>query len=110
MSTSLSWVLLVIAGLFEVAWAIGLKYTQGFTRLWPSIGTLAALTVSMGLLGLAARVLPIGTAYAVWTGIGAVGTTVLGIALFGDSANNLRLLCLALIVAGILGLKFADQA
>jgi quaternary ammonium compound-resistance protein SugE len=109
-NTSLSWALLVVAGLFEVAWAIGLKYTQGFTRLWPSIGTLLALAVSMGLLGLAARVLPIGTAYAVWTGIGAVGTAVLGIALFGDSANALRLLCLALIVAGILGLKFADHA
>lgn len=110
MSTSLSWALLVVAGLFEVVWAIGLKYTQGFTRLWPSIGTLVALAVSMGLLGLAARVLPIGTAYAVWTGVGAVGTAVLGIALFGDSASSLRLLCLALIVAGILGLKFADQA
>ena len=109
MSTSLSWVLLVIAGLFEVAWAIGLKYTQGFTRLWPSIGTVVALAASMGLLGLAARILPIGTAYAVWTGIGAVGTAVLGIALFGDSANSLRLLCLALVVVGILGLKFADQ-
>lgn len=110
MSTSLSWVLLVIAGLFEVAWAIGLKYTQGFTRPLPTVGTLLALAVSMALLGMAARVLPIGTAYAVWTGIGAVGTAVLGIALFGDSANALRLLCLALIVAGILGLKFADQA
>ena len=110
MNASLSWALLVIAGLFEVAWAVGLKYTQGVTRLWPSIGTLLALAVSMGLLGLAARALPIGTAYAVWTGIGAVGTAVLGIALFGDSANSLRLLCLALVVAGVLGLKFADQA
>lgn len=101
--------LLVIAGLFETAWAIGLKYSQGFTRPWPTLGTLLALAVSMVLLGLAARTLPIGTAYAVWTGIGALGTAVLGIVLFGESADFLRIVCLALIVAGILGLKLAAQ-
>lgn len=101
--------LLVIAGLFETAWAIGLKYSQGFTRPWPTLGTLLALAVSMVLLGLAARTLPIGTAYAVWTGIGALGTAVLGIVLFGESADFLRIACLALIVAGILGLKLAAQ-
>ena len=105
-----SWLLLVVAGLFEVAWAVGLRYSQGFTRLWPSLATLSALAVSMVLLGLAVRALPIGTAYAVWTGIGALGTAILGILLFGESAGTLRILCLALIVVGILGLKLADQA
>ena len=110
MSTGLAWVLLVFAGLFEVAWAIGLKYTAGFTRPWPTIATVAAMVISMGLLGLVARQLPIGTAYAVWTGIGAVGTAALGIWLFGESATVLRLVCLTLIIAGVVGLKFSVQA
>jgi quaternary ammonium compound-resistance protein SugE len=104
-SPALAWTLLVIAGLFEVAWAIGLKYTEGFTRTIPTILTLAAMAVSMGLLGVTARHLPIGTAYAVWTGIGVFGTAVLGMYLFGESTAPLRLLCLGLIVAGIVGLK-----
>lgn len=99
------WILLVIAGLFEVAWAVGLKYTQGFTRLWPSVGTLAAMAASVVLLALAMRDLPAGTAYAVWTGIGAVGTVLLGIWLLGEPATLARLACVGLIVAGIVGLK-----
>lgn len=110
MSTALAWALLVLAGLFEVAWAIGLKYTAGFTRPWPTIATVAAMVISMGLLGVVARQLPIGTAYAVWTGIGAVGTAALGIWLFGESATPLRLVCLTLIIAGVVGLKFGAQA
>lgn len=103
----MAWVLLVAAGLFEVGWAVGLKYTEGFTRLWPSLGTVAAMALSLALLGLALRSLPLGTAYAVWTGIGTVGTALLGIALMGDSADPLRLACIGLIVAGIVGLKLA---
>ncbi|NKE68505.1 quaternary ammonium compound efflux SMR transporter SugE [Ramlibacter sp. RBP-2] len=99
------WFLLVIAGLFEVGWAVGLKYTQGFTRLWPTVGTVGAMAVSIGLLGWAIRTLPVGTAYAVWTGIGAVGTVLLGIVLFGEPATAARLACAALILAGIVGLK-----
>jgi len=102
----MAWLLLVIAGLFEIAWAVGLKYTDGFTRLWPTIGTAAALVASMALLGAAVRTLPLGTAYAVWTGIGTVGTAVLGIVLFREPATVVRLTCITLIVAGILGLKF----
>ena len=101
------WVILVLAGLFEVAWAIGLKYTDGFTRLWPSIGTGAAMVVSLGLLGLAMKSLPVGTSYAVWVGVGAVGTAILGIVLLGESANAGRLVSLGLIVAGIIGLKLS---
>lgn len=101
------WLLLVIAAAFEIAWAIGLKSTAGFTRLWPSVGTVFALIASVGLLGLAARTLPIGTAYAVWTGLGAAGTALLGIVLFGEPATTARLLCLGLILAGVIGLKFA---
>jgi quaternary ammonium compound-resistance protein SugE len=101
----MAWFVLFLAGLFEIGWAIGLKYTDGFTRLWPSVGTFIAMVVSVVLLGLAMRTLPVGTAYAVWTGIGSVGTVILGIFLFGESAAVLRLLCIALIVAGILGLK-----
>src|SRR5262249_18131921 len=101
----MNWVLLVIAGLFEVGWAIGLKYTQGFTRLWPSVWTAAAIVVSMLLLGVAMRSLPAGTAYAVWTGIGTVGTIILGIALLGEPATPARLACIALILTGIVGLK-----
>lgn len=106
----MAWLMLVVAGLFEVAWAIGLKYTEGFTRFWPSLGTLAAMAISVVLLGYAMKNLPVGTSYAVWVGIGAVGTAILGIVLFGESANAGRLLSLALIVAGIVGLKLATPA
>ena len=101
----MAWIVLVIAGLFEVCWAIGLKYTDGFTRVWPSVGTIAAMTASVVLLGWAMRTLPVGTAYAVWTGIGAVGTVLLGLVLFDEPATVGRLGCVALIVAGIVGLK-----
>jgi quaternary ammonium compound-resistance protein SugE len=101
----MTWFILVIAGLFEVCWAIGLKYTEGFTRLWPTVGTVAAMVVSVGLLGIAMRTLPVGTAYAVWTGIGAVGTVILGMILFNDPATFARLFCVGLILAGIIGLK-----
>ena len=104
----MSWILICIAGLFEVAWAVGLKYTHGFTRLWPSVGTVLAMAISVGLLGLAMRELPVGTAYAVWTGIGAVGTVILGIVLFGDPAGAARLLCIGLILGGIVGLKLTS--
>jgi len=100
-----SWFILIIAGLFEVAWAVGLKYTEGFTRFWPSAGTLTAMAVSVGLLGLAMKELPVGTAYAVWTGVGAVGTAILGIYLLGDPATPARLVCLGMIACGIVGLK-----
>jgi quaternary ammonium compound-resistance protein SugE len=102
-----AWVILVLAGLCEVAWAVGLKYTEGFTRLWPSLATIAAILLSLGLLGVALRHLPLGTAYAVWTGIGTLGTAVLGIWLFGESTSVLRLVCIGLILAGIVGLKLA---
>jgi quaternary ammonium compound-resistance protein SugE len=105
MNPLIAWVLLVVAGLFEVAWAIGLKYTEGFSKPVPSVLTAAAMVISMGLLGVAARQLPIGTAYAVWTGIGVFGTAVLGMYLFGESTAPLRLLCLGLIITGIVGLK-----
>ena len=101
----MAWIILILAGLFEVGWAVGLKYTEGFTRLWPTLGTVASMIVSLGLLGLALRTLPLGTAYAIWTGVGTVGTALLGIALFQESAEVLRLLCIGLIVAGIVGLK-----
>jgi quaternary ammonium compound-resistance protein SugE len=101
----MDWLLLAVAGLLEVAWAIGLKYTDGFTRLGPSAGTLAAMVASVVLLAIAMRTIPVGTAYAVWTGIGAVGTVVLGITLFGEPASVARLACIALVVAGIVGLK-----
>ena len=101
----MSWVILAIAGLFEVGWAIGLKYTQGFTRPWPTALTIVAMVASVVLLGVAMKQLPVGTAYAVWTGIGTIGTAVLGIALFGDSASAARIACLALIAGGIVGLK-----
>jgi quaternary ammonium compound-resistance protein SugE len=99
------WTLLFFAGLFEVAWAIGLKYTDGFSKLVPSALTVGAMIASVVLLGLAMKQLPVGTAYAVWTGIGTVGTVILGIVLMGDSAAPMRLVCLSLIVLGILGLK-----
>ena len=101
----MAWGILFAAGLVEIGWAVGLKYSQGFTRLWPSLATVGAMAVSLGLLGLALRTLPLGTAYAVWTGIGAVGTVLLGVVLFGESASAARLACVGLIVAGILGLK-----
>jgi len=104
----MAWLLLVIAGLFEVGWAIGLKYTDGFTRFWPTVGTLAAMAISLGLLGLAMKTLPVGTSYAVWVGVGAVGTAILGIVLLGESASVGRLVSLGLIVAGIVGLKLAS--
>jgi quaternary ammonium compound-resistance protein SugE len=103
----MTWFILFVAGLFEIAWAVGLKYTNGFTRLWPTIGTAAALLASMSLLGIALRTLPLGTAYAVWTGIGSVGTAVLGIVLFREPATAMRLVCIGLIVSGIVGLKLA---
>jgi quaternary ammonium compound-resistance protein SugE len=106
----MNWVLLILAGFFEIGWAIGLKYTDGFTRLWPSIWTGVAMVVSLVLLGLAIKSLPVGTAYAVWVGVGAVGTAILGIVLLGESANALRLISLGLIVAGIVGLKLATPA
>ncbi len=101
----MAWAVLFVAGLMEIGWAIGLKYTEGFTRLVPSVLTIAFMVASIVLLGLAVKTLPIGTAYAVWTGIGAVGTAILGIILFGDPATGLRLACIGMIVAGILGLK-----
>lgn len=104
----MSWIVLFIAGLFEIGWAIGLKYTEGFSRLWPSLGTALAMVLSVVLLGVAMKQIPVGTAYAVWTGIGAVGTVILGIALFNDPANAARLVCVGLIVAGILGLKLTS--
>lgn len=105
MSSNVAWAILVVAGLLEVGWAIGLKYTEGFTRLIPSALTLTAMVASIVLLGLALKALPVGTAYAVWTGIGAVGTAALGIYLFGEPATAARLASIGLIVAGIVGLK-----
>jgi quaternary ammonium compound-resistance protein SugE len=104
----MAWFYLFVAGLFEVGWAIGLKYTQGFTRLVPTLFTGASMVVSLGLLGLALKSLPVGTAYAVWTGIGMIGTAILGIALLGEPAGALRLACIGLIVAGIVGLKLVS--
>ncbi|QQP97840.1 quaternary ammonium compound efflux SMR transporter SugE [Lysobacter enzymogenes] len=101
------WVLLVFAGLFEIGWAIGLKYTEGFTRLWPSVGTVVSMVISVGLLGLAMKSLPVGTAYAIWVGIGAVGTVILGMVLFNEPATALRIASIVLIVAGLVGLKLA---
>jgi quaternary ammonium compound-resistance protein SugE len=101
----MNWILLVLAGLCEVAWAIGLKYTEGFTRPLPTVGTVSAMLISIWLLGIAMKSLPVGTAYAVWVGIGAVGTAILGIVLLNESANPARLVSLGVIVAGIVGLK-----
>jgi quaternary ammonium compound-resistance protein SugE len=106
----MAWILLVVAGLLEVGWAIGLKYTQGFTRLWPSVFTLTAMVLSVVLLGVAMKSLPVGTSYAVWVGVGAVGTAILGMVLFGEPATAGRLVSLGLIVAGIVGLKLASSA
>lgn len=104
----MAWLYLFVAGLFEVGWAIGLKYTQGFTRFLPTLFTAISMVVSLGLLGLALKSLPVGTAYAVWTGIGTIGTAILGIILLGEPATVLRLLCISLIVAGIVGLKLVS--
>ena len=105
----MAWVILFVAGLFEIGWAVGLRYTDGFTRLWPTLFTAASLAASMGLLGLAVRSLPLGTAYAVWTGIGAAGTVILGIFLFKEPATVARLACVGLILAGIVGLKLVTR-
>jgi quaternary ammonium compound-resistance protein SugE len=104
----MAWIYLTLAGLFEIGWAIGLKYTDGFSRLIPSVLTAVSMVISVLLLGLALKTLPVGTGYAVWTGIGTVGTALLGIVLLGEPATALRLACIGLIVAGILGLKFAS--
>lgn len=103
----MAWGILMLAGLFEVGWAVGLKYTDGFTRLWPTLGTVASMIVSLWLLGLAVKELPLGTAYAVWVGVGAVGTLILGIVLLGEPANVGRLVSAGLIIAGIVGLKLS---
>jgi len=105
----MNWAILVVAGFFEVGWAIGLKYTVGFTRLWPSVCTVLAMIISLGLLGIAMKTLPVGTAYGVWVGVGAVGTVVLGIVLLGESASLPRMISVALIVAGIVGLKLSSS-
>lgn len=105
----MSWGILVLAGLLEVVWAVGLKYTEGFSKLWPTLGTVLAMVLSVWLLGVAMKTLPVGTAYAVWVGIGAVGTAILGIYLFDESANMGRIASLALIVAGIIGLKLSTS-
>ncbi len=104
------WFSLGIAGVFEVVWAVGLKYTDGFSKLWPSLGTLVAMAVSVYFLALAVKSLPLGTSYAVWTGIGAAGTAIAGIILFAESTSALRLLCIGLIIAGIVGLKLTSNA
>jgi len=101
----MAWIVLFVAGLFEIGWAVGLKYTEGFTKLWPTVGTGVSLVLSMALLGYALKTLPLGTAYAVWTGIGAVGTAIFGIVVLKEPATAARLICLVMIVSGILGLK-----
>ena len=104
------WIYLLLAGIFEIGFAIGLKYTEGFTRLWPSVGTIISAGISLWLLTQALRTIPVGTAYAIWTGIGAVGVATLGIALFSESASPARLGCIALIIAGVVGLKLFSPA
>jgi len=106
----MSWMILVLAGLFEMGWAIGLKYTDGFTRLWPTVWTVVSMAVSLLLLGFAMKTLPVGTAYSVWVGVGAVGTVILGIVLLGEPVNPIRLISVGLIIAGIFGLKMAESA
>lgn len=106
----MAWTCLVIAGLLEIVWAIGLKYTEGFSRFWPSIVTIGAMIASFNLLATALKTIPVGTGYAVWTGIGAAGTAIIGMAFLGESREILRILCLLLIVAGIVGLKFVSAS
>jgi quaternary ammonium compound-resistance protein SugE len=106
----MAWTILFLAGLFETGWAIGLKYTEGFTRLWPTVWTVVAMMISLWLLGIALKSLPLGTAYSVWVGVGAIGTVVLGIALLDEPANAARLISVGLIIAGIIGLKLATPA
>jgi quaternary ammonium compound-resistance protein SugE len=106
----MAWFVLFLAGLCEVSWAVGLKYTDGFSRFWPTVATLAAMVLSVVLLWLAMRSLPLGTAYAAWTGVGIVGTALLGITLFGESADPFRILCIGVIIAGIVGLKLTSAA
>lgn len=103
----MAWLMLVVAGVFEVGWAIGLKYTAGFTRLWPSIATACSIVVSLGLLGVAMKSLPVGTAYGVWVGVGTIGTVIMGIVLFDEATNPARLISVVFIVAGIIGLKLS---
>ena len=103
----MAWIILVLAGLFEIGWAIGLKYTEGFSRFWPSVWTVMAMIISLGLLGIAMKSLPVGTAYSVWVGVGAVGTVAFGIVLLEEPVNAARLISVALIIAGIIGLKLA---
>ncbi len=104
----MAWIYLVIAGLLEIGWAVGLKYTAGFTRLWPSVATVGAMIASFALLAVALKTIPVGTGYAVWTGIGAAGTAIIGMMFLGEPREVLRLLCLGLIVAGVVGLRFAS--
>ena len=104
----MAWIYLVMAGILEVGWALGLKYVEGFTRVWPSVGTIAAMVASMVLLALAVRTLPIGTAYAVWTGIGAAGVAILGMVWLGESRDIVRILCIGLIGSGTIGLKLSS--
>jgi quaternary ammonium compound-resistance protein SugE len=106
----MAWIVLIVAGLFEVGWAIGLKYTEGFTKLWATVWTVLAMMISLWLLGIAMKALPVGTAYSVWVGVGAAGTVICGIVLLGEPASSPRLLSVALIVAGIIGLKLASPA
>jgi quaternary ammonium compound-resistance protein SugE len=109
MRVGTAWMVLGLAGVLETAWAVGLKYTQGFTRLWPSVGTGVAAVASMVLLAIAVKVIPVGTGYALWTGIGAVGTALIGMVWLGESRDVLRVLCLGLIIAGVLGLRFVSE-
>ncbi len=110
MSNGIAWTILIVAGVCEIAWAVGLKYSDGFSRLWPSIATLLAMILSVVLLGVSLKSLPLGTAYAVWTGIGAVGTAICGILLFDEVRSTARLLCITMIVAGIVGLKLVTPS
>lgn len=104
----MAWTCLIIAGLLEIGWAVGLKYTEGFSRLWPSVVTIGAMIASFALLAQALKTIPVGTGYAVWTGIGAAGTAIIGMVFLGESREVLRIVCIVLIVAGVLGLKFAS--
>ncbi len=108
--STMAWTCLIIAGILEIGWAVGLKYTEGFSRLWPSVATLCAMIASFALLSVALKTIPVGTGYAVWTGIGAAGTAIIGMAFLGESREALRILCIMLIIAGVLGLKFIPAA